>query len=504
MAEGKNKEVKKGIIKKAVCCSVLTVLLGYAFRCFIAGCGEQVYDTLKGRYYWQGLILLGISLLLVYKPNYKNVFLYIITGVYGIVSFYLLKRTGFKENSPELWAWYTRLAITAGTVVPVLVDAVFQRRFKGFSANKVIALGLCSSPIVFSLAFWDKMDWKLILLIAIVWIYAGLDYSKESLHALALCSTIGILLATTYTLIKGFMVNPYHMDWHYVGTFSDSPVYAACMACGVVMCMTSFLSLSFRKKTLRIASIIAEAVFSAVFLFAVFIANGRNAFLALAVTLILASYIWSIKKGNTKPFLVILLSVLLLGILMVLLVGVLTVTAENEHFAWVQSVPQLELLRELGLKTLNTQTRHGIIPDGSRLNCIDNFTSGRLSIWLATIRQLKLFQGNDTLIAVTEEYSQATHNAYLGLLNKYGIVMGGSFIAGMVLSFGLFVRKVFKEAKEEKKTEIIHILPVLWMLYFACIFINETFYVMSYPIIVWMLFVALFLPNNSFFKKGKG
>ena len=35
------------------------------------------------------------------------------------------------------------------------------------------------------------------------------------------------------------------------------------------------------------------------------------------------------------------------------------------------------------------------------------------------------------------------------------------------------------------------IIAAFWMLYFASIYMNETFYVVSYPSIIWLLLLAL-------------
>ena len=128
---------------------------------------------------------------------------------------------------------------------------------------------------------------------------------------------------------------------------------------------------------------------------------------------------------------------------------------------------------------------------------------------MGTARQLKLFQGNSTNIVVTEEIIQPTHNAYLGMLNKYGVVFGGCVVAALLYSLILSLRNVICSAKS-KDSEVKSLLnptmliAAFWMLYFSSIFLNETFYILSYPFMVWMLLFAVFVRKDLFYGKQSG
>jgi hypothetical protein len=153
------------------------------------------------------------------------------------------------------------------------------------------------------------------------------------------------------------------------------------------------------------------------------------------------------------------------------------------------------MMREVGLKTLRTKTREGIIPDGSWLNCIDNFTSERLTIWICTARQLKPFSGNSTNIHIRDEIYWPTHNTYLGLLNKYGIVMGAGVVLAWFYSAFAYIKRI-KKSVSEKGIKVQVALPALFLVYCSSFFLFETFYVVSYLLIAWLFMFALLDTNR--------
>lgn len=487
----------KSIILLILRGSAIAIFMFLAFKYFIRGGGQQIYDTAKGKEFWTGIFFFGAAVVIAYGIRYKNVFVYLITAVCYGVYIYFGRKWDLRVNSPDLWNWYFRIGIGFLTVVPVLVDAIFQKRFRIPKIGHIIILALASAPVLFSLIYRDSFERGVVALFAMAWIYSFIRFEENDIKLLAFSTAGGGVLATTYVLLKCFIDEPYHFEEYYQGTFLASPIFAVYMCCGVVLCMAIYASVYFRIQKYKVPLTIAFLLHCGLFVAAALMANSRNTLLAVILTLVLFSYVWSCATKKMRYFLWMVgilagFTVVFLGILVLF-----TATAGNEHFNWIDSVPQLSMIRKVGLKTLSTKSREGIIPDGSWLNCIDNFTSERLTIWICTVRQLKLFAGNSTNIHIRDDLYWPTHNTYLGFLNRYGIVLGGCLITAWFASAVMFIKDL-KNTFTKKEVRVQTVIAAIWITYCSSVFLSETFYTVTYLMIVWLFMLALFGPSVAF------
>ena len=457
---------------------------------FLRAGGMEIYDTIKGRFYWQGIFFLGCALFISYGVRLKSYLMYPITLVYYVASLIILLKTGYKQNSPELWSWYIRIAFAFGTVIPILVDAIMQKRIRKLPAKRIILLALFSTPVLYSIIYHDSFSWEEVALLVMTWVILLVEFHTESLKRLVVCLAGGRSLGIMSLLIKCLIKVPYKGEYHYIGLFHDSPIFAAFMGTGVVLCLVLYLIFSDKYPRKKTVFLIATILCSIPYIFMAVVANGRNTFVALMFSFLLFFFILTVKTGKKKYFLTLCIAMGIVAVLAIVLVVFLTLTMKDERFAWLMEIPQLDQLQSLQVRLANTKSHFGVFPEGHWLNRVDYLLSWRLSVWTITARQLKLFQGNPTAIPITDTLSWPTHNTYLGFLNKYGIVMGTCCVAGIIWSLIIAVKKAVRSFKD-KKLDYMAIIAAFWMLYFASIYLNESFYVVSYPSIIWLLLLAL-------------
>ncbi len=464
-----NRRIGKSIIRELCISLIMFCGLLYAFSRHVIG-GEMVYDTFKGLFFWQAMIAVGCVIVLTYAVCYKNVFIYIFTAVYFAISIYLLLGTGFKTNSPDLWNWYIRLCVGVGTVVPVFVDAIMTKRIGRLNKERVVCLILLmlfAGSILYNGVFADLNAEGLIL---IVLVYLIADFKETSLERFMRCFAWASVANSAYWLLKSLISVPYTGEALYKGIFQDSPVFAELMGLGAA-CGLAILVCIKKGKTIAKLYTFLLILMVVTFFFMVIAADSRNALLAVIGTLLLFAYLYAYVTEKKKVFWIVLASIVAVGILVIGFAFALAVNSDDlqELFA---KFPKLRYLAGIASKSMRTQTRYGILPDNSWINCIDNFTSGRLSIWVATFRQLNLFKGNSSYIYITETYQTGVHNAFLAFMNQYGIIGGLSLDALMIYSFVGFLRRA-KNSLKQQKCDIKYILPALMSCYCLLIFLFE-------------------------------
>lgn len=466
---------------------IALIVILYKMITLIIGGGEQFYETHIHRFVWEGLIYLGIAILIVFRLNLKNIFIYIPTIVFIAVWYMWLLKTGYKVNSPDLWMLYIRKGLALATLIPLAVDAIVKKKFVRFKTlNRVGAILLCAAYIG-TMVVPNSMGERAFLLFPIIYLLVSFD--KERTEVFLVCFAISNVLAGTVLSLKSLITHPYAGEPRYYGAFTNLHGFGMFVGSSIICCFFLYIYGYTRKwnKWLLIGGITPFLLFELVVFYLI---NSRNALLGVIVGAVGLGWLIACAAKKKKLFAVTLCSICLL---LAIGFGIMIYLGANydKYISLFENSSQLNYIALKGRATVMGESETGIFPDDSLANHIDLFTNSRLSIWKVTIEQLKWFQGNSTAIVVTEDLTTNTHNTFLGYLNCWGIFVGTIFIAGLVYTLVVAFRRGKAEFGDYDRCGCWALFTIFWYLYSFTIFMNEMQYLTGLYITVCLLLMSL-------------
>lgn len=481
----KDKSVVFSYIEKGV----LVLILYKMITLIIAG-GEQFYSTHIDRFVWEGIIYLGIAILIVFRINLKNFLIYIPTAIYLIVFYFLLLKTGYKVNSPDLWMMDLRKGLAVATLIPLVVDAICKKRFcrfKELDLAKIILFALVYLGVV---VVPDAM--KGYMFFGFVLAYMLVSFEKERIEIFIVCLAVANVLAATVLSVKSLITHPYAGELRYYGAFTNLHGFGMFMGSGIACCLFLFIlgHLHLEKKWIHITILTPVTLFLLVVFYLI---NSRNALLGVIVAIIVTGWLFSVAIKKSKLFAGTICGVAIVA----LIVGAICLFFGLNYEKYEKSlrkIPQLHYMVQYAKLNEPIKSETGVFEDNTLLCRIDEFTNSRLSVWKVTVEQLKLFEGNSTNIVVNDEWTTNTHNTFLGYLNGWGIVVGGLFIIALIYALVQFVRQIKANRNNLKEYGTVAVFAVLWFAYSFTIFMNEMLYLTALYVIVCLLLLS-FLPK---------
>ena len=472
---------------------VALVLLLYKMITLIIGGGEQHFSTHIDRFVWEGMVYLGLALLVVFKVNLRNYLIYIPTVIYLVIFYVLLLKTGYKVNSPDLWMMDLRKGLAVATIIPLVVDSICRKRF--FVVKELNWVKLCLFCLVYLGAAIVPGGVKGYMFFAFVLVYMLVSFEKERIEMFVVCLAVADVLASSVLSVKSLITHPYEGDERYYGAFTNLHGFGMFVGSGILCCFFLYIWIYLRFEKKKIYAVALTPI--TLFLLVVFyLINSRNALLGLIVGFIVAGWVFSIAVNKTKLFKRILLIVLVLGFLgagMIVFLGM----NYDKYSAVLEKIPQLNyLVGAYGRLDQPMLPYTDVFPEDSFLSKIDYFTNSRLAAWKVTIGQFKLFQGNPTEILVGENWYTNPHNTFLGYINCWGIIVGGLFLVSLIYAFVIPIKVIRNRRDVLSTSETMEIFAVLWFAYSFTIFMNEMLYLSSLYVIICLLLLS-FIPRRK-------
>ena len=478
----KNKSVVFSYIEKGA-----LILILYKMITLIIGGGEQFYSTHIDRFVWEGIIYLGIAILIVFKVNLKNFLIYIPTAIYLIVFYILLLRTGYKVNSPDLWMMDLRKGLAVATLIPLVVDAICKKRFcrfKELDLAKIILFALIYIGVAVVPGGINGY-----LLFCFVITYMIISFDKDRIEIFIVCLAVANVLAATVLSVKSLITHPYAGELRYYGAFTNLHGFGMFVGSGIACCLFLYIwgHLHFEKKWIHISMLTPITLFLLVVFYLI---NSRNALLGVIVAIIVTGWLFSVAIKKSKLFAGTICGVVIVA----LIVGGICLFFGLNYEKYEKSlrkIPQLHYMVQYAKLNEPIKSETGVFEDNTLLCRIDEFTNSRLSVWKVTVEQLKLFEGNSTNIVVNDEWTTNTHNTYLGYLNGWGIIVGGLFIVALIYVLVQSVRQIKANRDSLKTNGTFAIFAVLWFAYSFTIFMNEMLYPTALYVIICLLLLGL-------------
>ena len=448
---------------------------------------EKIAQSHIDRFAWGGLVYIFGALLITFRIDLKNKWLYIAGAVYCLVYGGYCLSTGYFGYAPDIVKVMFRQGIVFGMLVVLVTDAICKKAFCRLREIDISKVALFGLAILGILAFSE--DYHNLTILGIFVICALISFDSKRVENLIICFAVSNILGTTYVACLSFLAVPYTGEARYYGIFTYLHGYGMYIGSGIVCCIFLIVC-GYRKKwnMKRLLCIVLPFLGFETFTFVV--VNSRSALLGIIALAIVFGCVMLSKIKRKKIAVGIVLAVI---VAVATFVGAIVYLGVNydSHLDFMEANKALAFYASVMSRTLRSDYSVGIFPAGTLPNAIDTFTNQRLSIWKRIVDQLKWFGGNSGYIKVTEEWTTGPHSTYMGYLNMWGIVVGTLYCVAL---FYVLVKaaKLLKKNSENG----IALFGLMWYVFSLAVFINEMVHFYGFLAVVCMLIMAV-LPKTA-------
>ena len=229
-----NEKVKK--INAVICC-IIVFLLDYKFVTSVVTGTEVNFETIRSRYLWNGLLFFGISICLLSRINWKKIWNWLAFIIPGVVCLYLLNKTGYRVNSPDLWKWYLARDLTFVVFFGIFVNACLEKKIVKLKEHNIVFYGLLASLLGLLAVKGLKSNVEIIIL---VFIFSLIRFEEKRLYEGIYIFGIAYYAAFLKTFIQSLITAPYQ-GGRYYGVFTNNGMFGSFTAGAFVVCATFWI-----------------------------------------------------------------------------------------------------------------------------------------------------------------------------------------------------------------------------------------------------------------------
>lgn len=470
---------RQSIIRQGVYHALLTLLLTLS-AAFLIVCTDEVYETIRNKWFWLGMLMFSLSLVVIsFRKKIDYIGLGAGLGTVAAIMIYALVR-GFMA-SPDLVKWYIPQSLGYGCYAYLTVSALREKAIR-IPGKETIPQVIIS--VIFLIAIIQKHDNSSLcgaLILGILLCFVKIDIKK--LRTWIYCFLAGNYLAFVFIFVRSLITVPY-TGGRYYGRFITLCNIGFMTGVAVIVCLVYFV-IEFIKNGNKIKLLPTLISVGAIIpaLAANLMVETRDSLAAIAiVTYLVTVYI---SLGKRKIWVILVITGLGIGAV----TGLCVLTAKLHSVFYTPEMQEyvashgmlgarLVWWNDVGERFTNRTTVIGIIEDGSFWNIIDRILSYRLSYWIHYGERLNAF-GHDGL-AIGEgfetdiplfRYFYHPHNTFLCFLYYSGVLEGGClclvFMAG-------FVKSLLETVRQRKKdTKMVALFVLLWLVTASALFFGE-------------------------------
>ncbi len=483
--------IKYGII-------LLLIFKGYAEMAMT----ESVYyfaDSLYGIVMWRGIACICLSILIALGFNVKKPINWIgIVLYYGIIFIYYFN-SPLRINSWDLWRWQFYRAISIGTLVPLLTNAISEKKIRvsnvlsGLFMGFIFLFGVCS--YIFD---YDKPNNPFFMLIILS--YSLIKMDKEKIEKWAFLFLPAVYLETMYIFAKGvFSSHSYGViGAYYYGIFKSAPRFGEFVGYGAVCAITLFAILMLKRMKNKIVLIISVIAIVPIILMLIRI-NVRNPMLAIGIAMLIMLYI-VLKQYKISSYYPIVIIVFALIPIIVLLIGFILLKKypSGGNMSDLQGHIVLIRIRDYANRLVIGDVGEydfRVFKKGTLIYVIDAMLSRRLSLAVLNIKNIGL-TGKNGPFELSSVPDVFPHNAYLKYLYNYGLIVGSLVVSALILLLVNSIQ-IVKNTITNNKFYILPLLALFWQLYCVVIFTNEADLLFRNSAFTWLLLGSMTLGDYS-------
>lgn len=417
--------------------NVLFSFLLFATILFITFSTSQPYQTDIDFYFFVAMICFSVlCICLVDLKRKSRCFIMMFVGEIAVLCYFKAKGITAETYGPVyskvLMLHATLFVINAATILELLVSGVLRERLK---KKNVLWWLLVASAIIALIA--DKHMVVPLIIPMVVFLLCDID--REQWSKLTDCFCVAYCCCFVVLFTKSILTNQDNLFGRYYGDFLNVGA-GGMFAGGAAVCALFMLYKSVRKISKNKLEIVGASVFLLYTLYALVKFQSRGAVCGAAFAL-LGLWIFGFSKSYKSILTKFLICVGSIVILVALVIGLsVLINKLNPNISgsdpyWEYRIAQLT----------NGKSHLDSFEDNCLLNTIDTFSSGRLSIVIQAIKQIRPWPVD----------FGSPHNFFLSWLLDYGVIGGVLFIVWYVV----FLIKGIQVWKDDKERAL---LPLLW------------------------------------------
>lgn len=457
-----------------------TYLLAETCRNLCYG-AESEFQIFRDYYFYRASAFILVTIICMRRITFKSIILWAyVAGYVGYVLRYLYVHQN--DYGPDYELFLKSKFVAEGLFILIILDVIISKKVTRLDKKKLGYIVITLAAVVITHILNYEFS-KCVLFPAVALFLTPI--SKKQWKVFTDCLAFGFYAAFVWIMGKSLYYVPY-TGGRYYGAFLNLYTSGA-FAAGALMCSIYFaikLSRNWRKTKWGLILSVLSMGFP---LYSLAIIGARSAQVGVFLSLMLVFvFVWKQPERATmkrRGIAVVFATVLLLaagsGLLAFMNRWDSKTVAEGIANPFIAS--KLHYWVGRANTFMDTDSKYGVIPEGTIWNAIDRFSSDRLSIAIESIRTNTLL-GSSYIGVDTDKVSfMYPHNNYLTWLRAYGWVGGIPVIIWFITYLFFCVRRIIDRDDG-------FLLPFLWVVFCAGLFLTDTM-LWGYPVSAILIFL---------------
>lgn len=428
---------------------------------------ESIYQTYKDYYFAYAVIYFLLAVALLQRINLKNWIIYPFAVIYVCLAMAWLKINEMNWGI-DIQNIYRLRWVCGGIISILLIDMIRYKKIASFKERSLVGSIFFLLVAIICIVLTKGAFYTYVLFVPIGVLYL-LRVKKHDWKCWTISFSVGYYLAFLYVMYQSFMQVPYN-GTRYYGIYINHGLFGIFIG-GAFICALWWI-LETRKYKLLLWQRILIYIPIVLPIICCIMNGARVAELAVLIVSLITICIFR-GKQNKKQIVYRFVSVGIFFIIIAVLLIVLLYFIRDIERDELKQFVQNEVIQEKIMywcDRANTffmeESKYGILEEGTLINALDRFSSGRLSYWVVYLRDLKVWGHGNVYIEIGELVFPHPHNTFVYWLYGMGIVLG----TAMIVWLGRYIWYSFKRVIQG---ESIYILSFLWSIYYTVCSLNE-------------------------------
>lgn len=381
--------------------------------------------------------------------------------------------------------------IMYGLVLIVFVDLIFSQNKNQEQKYEKPLVFLMALAFSFAL-FYDKEGTLPVVLVFVPFYLTGLGEKEKKQNEIVF--SIAMVLSTYWLILKSLVEQPDNYLWsgRYVGNFMYTSTCGIISAIGLIGALSLFVCFKDSVKKKWVLALVMLAVASLP-LYLLIISFNRISVAAVLFVLAVAVFAYGELSPKIKKVVLGVVAICVaLGIGCLLFVFFYSKKLSMNSSLFNNSNNNLLHFIEIRLNYIGTaESTMGLFEEGSFLNFLDRFTSGRLTLGALAFKKMGIWGNSDiSVLTPNGRLFSHVHCTYLNWLIQFGYIGGGFFLCWLVCVVRLAIKKI-----KSKETEVTTL--ALWVSFSLVFFMAEVVFIQKTVMFILLIVLYQLIRKNG-------
>lgn len=424
---------------------------------------NEIYQTLKNIQYAKAIFAFAAFMFVVQKVRLFNWQSLVVSLLYSPLGYIWRQSRAF---APDMFNYDRVLVWIVWLLLMIAVDMAVYKKHTPLERFNKGSLAFFALMTTFLLFFRNGRNYPIVLVLAFMFYLIPMTEGRWKYVVNRMC--YGYMAALTVVLYQSVTehleVNSFNGRWY--GSFVNIGDFGLFLGGAVAVIFYQLYRIKNTKGRLSFAYVLWMLALI-VTGWAVLRVSTVTCFIGIIFTLIMGVVVIRKKatlKNTTFRFVAMLIFIMIAAVVGFMVLKALTNTDEQywktmlrEGNTFLKPLANIICRAHYMFNSTETLYGMGIFEPGSIINCVDLFTSGRLSIIKAFSEYFNIVGNAPMGMQVGTYFAYTTHNTYSQVIFDYGYVAGGLYLAFLVYA------TIYSAVKFIKEKKPVQAFPCIWM-----------------------------------------